>query len=221
MRAVELVVPVGRDHDRGHHAHPVAEHPQHVECCLVCPVEVFEDEHERRAPLSGPHHRRGDLVGPRGCADRGRHRRQRGLGDVEERSGRGVCSGSQPPQRTEAAPESSSQKRRTSAVFPTPASPPTSRSRPRPFRACSSAVSRVARGSSRSRSTRPARIPTVAIWRIVLCARQNHKRACRAAPATVVAGAFFEKGTGSTIVILNACAGRGPAAVAAGASRRS
>ena len=76
--------------------------------------------------------RRGDVVGLGAARPRASAKLAAGeLGDVEQRpSGRGVNSASQAPQRNRAGLRGVAQKRRRSAVFPTPASPATRTSRP-------------------------------------------------------------------------------------------
>jgi hypothetical protein len=58
VRAVDLVVAVGGEHERGHGVHPPGEQPQDVERGLVGPVEILED-HDRRRPAA-------QLTGQRG-----------------------------------------------------------------------------------------------------------------------------------------------------------
>ena len=77
MRAVELVVAVGRDHERLCVADPPAEDTQDVERRLVGPVHVLDDDDQRRAVV-GPEERRRDVVGPASGPDRlGQSRRCR------------------------------------------------------------------------------------------------------------------------------------------------
>jgi hypothetical protein len=48
VRAVELVISVGRDHEHRNGLHSAAQQPQHVERRLVAPVHVLEHENGRR-----------------------------------------------------------------------------------------------------------------------------------------------------------------------------
>ena len=50
MRAIELVVAVAGEHERGNGLDLAREQPQHVERRLVGPVEVLEHEDRRAAP---------------------------------------------------------------------------------------------------------------------------------------------------------------------------
>ena len=75
-------------------------------------------------------------------------------------NGRGVNSASQSPHSTRANGRTSSQKRRRTSVFPTPASPGTRTTPPRPSRASANASRRPSSTGSRSRrSERPAALP--------------------------------------------------------------
>ena len=139
----ELVLAVGGDYESRDRCDPVAEQPEHVERGAVGLVDVLEDD-DRRSPAVQLAGERGhDLVGLAALRDQLAQIAARDLRDVEERArGRGVKSASQLPHRAR-TPSSSSQKRRTSAVFPTPASPLTRASRPRreSATACSPAAS--------------------------------------------------------------------------------
>jgi hypothetical protein len=48
MRPVELVVAEAREHERRRVVDAPAEQPQQIECRVVGPVEVFQDEERRR-----------------------------------------------------------------------------------------------------------------------------------------------------------------------------
>ena len=81
---LELVVAIGREHERGRRLDAAAKQAQHVESRLVRPVQVFEHEHAR--PLSQLVEQRGhDLVRQGATGDK-RFERVSGLGGhVSER----------------------------------------------------------------------------------------------------------------------------------------
>jgi hypothetical protein len=154
MPAVELVA-VAHEDEGGNALYPAPEQANDVERCLVRPVDIFDDEHGRGISAELAHQRGRDLVGfaslwtsasnspPVDCAT-----------SISGPSGRGVKSASQAPQRIRVELLCSSRKRRRSAVFPTPVSPPTSTSRPqRSTRTSASNAASVPSSCCRSRSS--------------------------------------------------------------------
>ncbi len=102
-------------------------------------------------------------------------------------SGRGVKSTSQAPQSTRTRSVWSSQNSRTSAVFPTPASPATSTRRPRPSTASENACCRSSRACSRSSS--PGRVRTANPSTSGKCGAFAHRAQARARLVELRAGA--------------------------------
>ena len=119
MRPVQLVVPVGGDDQGRNLLHSAGEQPQHVERGLVRPVHILEHEDGRSPGRQLSHECRYDLV-RLPIRNNVLELAADALGDDESGpSGRGVKSGSQPPQRIRAESRCSSQNCRRSAVFPT------------------------------------------------------------------------------------------------------
>ena len=84
MRAVELVVPVAGDHERGNCLDPATQKLQHVECGPVRPVNILENEDRRPVALELGDERRLHLVRPRALADEPFEVASRHSGDVEQ-----------------------------------------------------------------------------------------------------------------------------------------
>jgi hypothetical protein len=85
MPALELVVAVRGQDERGHGRNPPREEPQDVERRLVRGVHVLDDEDRRRARLELANERCRDLVRPRSRPCELLQLAARVLGDVEER----------------------------------------------------------------------------------------------------------------------------------------
>jgi hypothetical protein len=83
MNPIELVVPVGREHEQRRLPQLAREQPQHVERRLVRPVDVLDDDDRRRARSRQPEER-GDHRG-RALIDGGLELAAGLLGDIEER----------------------------------------------------------------------------------------------------------------------------------------
>ena len=83
MNPIELVVPVGREHEQRRLPQLAREQPQHVERRLVRPVHVLDNDDRRRARPRQPEER-GDHRG-RALIDRGLELAAGLLGDIEER----------------------------------------------------------------------------------------------------------------------------------------
>jgi hypothetical protein len=86
LGAVEFVVAVGGERERGDGGDPRDEQADDVERRLVSPVQVLEDEHGRRAAAQLVEQRGGDVVRARRPGHELGERPTGGLGDVEERA---------------------------------------------------------------------------------------------------------------------------------------
>ena len=126
VRAVELVVAIAGEHERGDRVDLARQQAQHVERRLVGPVQVLEHEDRRAAPASS---RISAAVTSCGLASRETSSASSppvaSATSNSGPSGPGVRSPSQAPHRTRAASPRASQKACRSTVFPAPASPPT------------------------------------------------------------------------------------------------
>jgi hypothetical protein len=175
MRAVELVVAVGREHQRRDRLDATGEQAHDVQRGLVGPVQVLE-HHDARSPLGQLRGQRGDELGGRGALrdDGAELAAASSAMSANGPSGRGVYSASHAPQSDRIA-RRSSQNARTSVVLPIPASPPMSTSRPRP---CSRTVPRCSArvASCAERSSSPS-TPVV-----VVCSRSPSHSAHRRKP---------------------------------------
>ena len=126
----QLVVAVGRDHQRRHPRHPPAEQLHDIERRLVGPVQILEDDDRRAAQSRAPTPR----------ARRSRRRRARSAPPARRRLGGDVQQRTERPRREQRlAPTGQHRDRslplaegRTSAVLPTPASPASNTICPRP-----------------------------------------------------------------------------------------
>ena len=88
VTAVELVVAVAGEDERGDALHLARQEAQHVERRLVGPVEVLEHEDARARPAQLADERTGDLVGSRLAGDQLLELAVSHLGDVEQRAER-------------------------------------------------------------------------------------------------------------------------------------
>src|SRR3989304_5370363 len=88
MGAVEFVVPVAGHEEGGRRLDPTGDQSQHVERCLVCPVDVLEDDDARAGRAQQAEKEGAHFVRLR-ASRKGLFERAPGpLGDVEERPGR-------------------------------------------------------------------------------------------------------------------------------------
>jgi hypothetical protein len=85
VAAVELVVAIRRDEERGHRLDPAREELEDVECRLVRPVDVLEHEDRPGPRLQLVSQRRHDLVRHRAALDELLQLAVRLLGDTEQR----------------------------------------------------------------------------------------------------------------------------------------
>ena len=151
MSIDRLVVAVGGDDQRRRSGDTTTEDAQHVERRVVGPVHILEHEHHRLAQLLQQRQRHLARV-PAGL-DIQREPSADLHSDIEATPSGGMASCSQAPSRTR--PSTPAMKARTSAVLPTPASPPTNRSRPPSPRASASRANSASRSISRG-TRRPA-----------------------------------------------------------------
>ena len=127
LGAVELVVAVAGEDERGNGLDASSDQPEDVERGLVRSVDILDNQHRRAVALELANEPGHDLVRP-GALPRSPSPQVAADGSAisaKGPSGRGVKSGSHAPQSTLRPTSSCAQKQRKSAVLPTPASPPT------------------------------------------------------------------------------------------------
>ena len=163
VRAVELIVSVAGEHQRGSRRDAGADQRQYVDRGLVGPVQILQHQHRRSPAAKLAKQCRRDLVRPLRQPRRRARTRPPVVSATSSNgpSGRGVRSGAHAPHITRPEPAMSRQKRSSIAVLPAPASPPTSTSRPaEPARTSLSSSANAARCDSRSSSASPSRART-------------------------------------------------------------
>ena len=140
------------DHQRARRFDPPSDKPERVECRLVGPVEVIDEEDQVAATRAQRPQQPLEDVVARGAPRRGAGRiagSRSSATSTSGPSGRGVESGSQEPRSTRVRAPSDAPKARSSDVLPTPASPSMNTRRPS-VAASARRRSRVASGASRS-----------------------------------------------------------------------
>lgn len=88
MRATQLVIPIGDEHEGSRASDPASEQPEHIERGLVGPVHVLDHENDRLATAQLVEQRGSDLMRPSARSHQLAQRTPQGVGDAQERTQR-------------------------------------------------------------------------------------------------------------------------------------